>query len=128
MWLRRAARGAALAEQTRIRIERLGRTPGGHPLWTPEEDAILKANYPDQKALRKLLGHRPPKGCRVRANKLGIKTRNIQLWTAAEVSRLRKLYPHVGTRAELMQHLPNRRWAQITAKRNARGSADQGCR
>lgn len=53
--LRFACRSAQAAARARARILFRGFTPRGHPLWTNEEDEILRRSYPDYRlAIRRL--------------------------------------------------------------------------
>lgn len=114
MRLMYAARGAASAYRARERMARTGRTPKGHWLWTEQEDDIVRALYPDYKALRKALRRRSYYALRGRVRTLGIVNRR-HIWLATEVSRLRRLYPKAD-RLDILAAFPGLRWGQIAAK------------
>lgn len=95
-------------------IRRRGMTPRGHRLWTEREDAVMRALYPDYRALRRRLPHRTYFSLRSRAVTLGI-VHHRHVWTAAEASRLRRQFPH-ATRQELLAAFPSLRWQQILGK------------
>lgn len=109
-----AARGAASAYRARERMARTGRTPKGHWLWTKKEDDIVRALYPDYRALQKALRRRTYHALRARARTLDIVKRR-RLWLASEVSRLRRMYPK-ATRHELLTAFPDMAWEKITYK------------
>jgi hypothetical protein len=108
------ARRAALAQHMRDEVRRRGMTPQGHRLWTEREDAIMRALYPDYRALRRRLRRRTYSSLRSRATTLGI-VRHRHVWTAAEASRLRRQFPY-ATRQELLAAFPGLRWQQILGK------------
>jgi len=114
MRLRYAAMGVARAQRARERIIRMGRTPNGHPLWTEREDDVVRALYPDYKALRRKLRRRTYYALRARARTLDVVTRR-HVWLATEVSRLRRLYPR-ASREELLAAFPDITWRKIKAK------------
>lgn len=109
-----AARGAASAYRARERMARTGRTPKGHWLWTKKEDDVVRALYPDYKALQRRLRRRTYYALRARARTLDVVKRR-RLWLASEVSRLRRMYPR-ATRDELLVAFPDMAWKQITYK------------
>lgn len=114
MRLMYAARGAASSYRARERMARTGRTPNGHRLWTTKEDDIVRALYPNYKALRRKLRSRSYSAIRYRASVLDvIKRRHV--WLGSEVQRLRRLYPK-ASREAIMQALPGLRWGQIAGK------------
>lgn len=109
-----AARGAASAYRARERMARTGRTPKGHWLWTRKEDDIVRAFYPDYKALRRKLRRRSYSSIRYRASVLDvIKRRHV--WLGSEVQRLRRLYPKAN-RNTILEAFPGLRWTQIQGK------------
>jgi hypothetical protein len=111
-----AARNAIMAERMRARMQRSGRTPRGHMLWTKQEDEIIRRLYPNYKALRKALRRRTFKAIRVRASACGFTVKRHR-WTAAEASRLRRLYP-TASHEELLAAFPGVSLRQATAKAN----------
>ena len=114
MRLIHAARGAASSYRARERMARTGRTPKGHWLWTKKEDDIVRALYPDYKALRRKLRRRTYSAVKNRARTLNVVKRR-RMWLASEVSRLRRLYPR-ATQEELMQAFPGMTWRRIAYK------------
>lgn len=114
-----ASRRAAAAERARARIRFLGFTPKGHPLWTEEEDAILRACYPDYKHAIKCLRRRTYYACRAHARHLQI-VRTRRAWTAADVSKLRRLFGP-ATRQEILRTFPEWSWPQIQCKAQSLG-------
>ncbi|MGD9668835.1 MAG: hypothetical protein AB7U75_07210 [Hyphomicrobiaceae bacterium] len=109
-----AARGAASAYRARERMARTGRTPKGHWLWTKREDDIVRALYPDYRALRRKLRRRTYYSLRARARTLDIVKRR-HVWLGTEVTRLRRLYPK-AERHQLQAAFPDVTWSQIKAK------------
>jgi hypothetical protein len=95
-------------------MARTGRTPNGHWLWTKKEDDIVRALYPDYKALRRKLRRRTYYALKARTRRLGVAKKN-HVWLATEVSRLRRLYPR-ATQQDLMAALPNLTLQQIRSK------------
>ncbi len=112
--LKYACRYAAAAERARARIRFLGLTPRGSPLWTSEEDALLRACYPNYQLAIKRLKRRTYYACRARARHLRLVAPR-PLWTAAGVSRLRRIYP-TATPEELIAAFPERGLANIQKK------------
>lgn len=93
MELRWAARGARAAAMARERIAKTGIAPGGHPIWTDREMALLAVIYPDYQRAIAVLGRRSYWALRHRAQIMGLTSNHHHRWTGAEISRLRKLYP-----------------------------------
>jgi hypothetical protein len=87
-----AARGAASAYRAREQMARTGRTPKGHWLWTKKEDDIVRALYPDYKALRRKLRRRTYYALKARTRRLGVAKRN-HVWLSTEASLVRRMYP-----------------------------------
>lgn len=106
--------GAARAQRARERMMRMGRTPNGHPLWTEREDDVVRALYPDYRALRRALRRRTYHALRYRTRALGI-AKKKHVWLGSEVSRLRRLYPKAD-RADILLAFPELSWQQIAAK------------
>jgi hypothetical protein len=114
MDIRHVARYAAMAAAARRRIQRAGRTPRGHFLWTNDEDRIVVRLYPDYRALRKTLKRRTYNALRARARSLGVAKRR-HIWTTSEVSRLRRLYLNATTQ-ETLAAFPGMTWWQLAGK------------
>lgn len=92
MGLRWAARGARMAEMARERIAKTGMAPGGRPVWTARELALLAVMFPDYKRAVAVLERRSFSAVKQQAQAMGL-TSNRHRWTGAEISRLRKLFP-----------------------------------
>ncbi|GLI23574.1 hypothetical protein XFLAVUS301_32480 [Xanthobacter flavus] len=92
MQLRWAARGARMAEMARERIAKTGMAPGGHPVWTDREMALLAVIFPDYKRAVAVLQRRTYSAVKCRARSMGL-TDCRHSWTGAEVSRIRRLFP-----------------------------------
>ena len=102
-------------QRARRRMQFLGETPKGHPLWTESEDAICKQYGSNYSALMKKLPHRTYQALRSRCQKLGVRPRR-QLMTAAELSKLRRLGPTAPVN-KLLEEFPTRTLPQIHALR-----------
>jgi hypothetical protein len=111
MTLKYAVRGAAAAERARRQMRRTGNSPWGRPLWTKEEEQIIKELHPDYKSIKKKLRRRSLVAIRSRAGKLGL-TKKIYIWKASEIARLRKLYA-TAPREEIKAAFPHVTWGQI---------------
>lgn len=119
MQLRWAARGARAAAMARERITRTGVAPGGHPVWTDREMALLAVIFPDYKRAVAVLQRRTYAAVKGRARAMGLTTTR-HLWTGAEVSRLRKLFP-TADRETLLAAFPGVELGQIKAKARESG-------
>lgn len=106
--------GLDASAQARARIRFTGKTLSGQPLWTTNEDLILKQAYPDYAKAGKLLRHRTAEAIRTRAIRLKIAKR-IPPWTAKEVSDLRRRWRD-ATRSQLMAEFPRHSWNGIAQK------------
>jgi hypothetical protein len=106
--------GLEASDRARARIQFEGRTPNGHPVWTAEEDQIVRDLFPDYVAMKKCLRRRSRQALHSRATKLKL-TRSISLWTTHEVSRLRKRWRD-ATRAELIAEFQRHTWCSIQNK------------
>ena len=109
-----AALSVVRSQRARERMIRKGRTPNGHWLWTPREDAVVRLLYPDYVALRRSLRRRTYNGLRYRTRTLGI-AKKRHVWLTTEEARLRRLYPKVD-RSELLLAFPGMTWQQIVSK------------
>lgn len=99
--------GAASAERGRNRVAKTGTSPGGDPIWTAEEEAILRRHHQDyQAAMRALGGRRSYYAVRHKAQAMGLRTKRGH-WTGDQVLRLRKLY-RCGTPADIREAFPGR--------------------
>ncbi|WP_406854667.1 hypothetical protein ABEG18_19250 [Alsobacter sp. KACC 23698] len=103
----------------------------GQKLWTPEEDAILKAYYPDKRAAHAALPHRTFQAVKSRGVTLGIAPRRM-VWSAVDLKRLKKMRPTASS-AELTEAFPGRSLSSILhaasyygAKRRPRPPAKMG--
>lgn len=114
MRLQYAAMGAMRAQRAREQMRRRGKTPNGHLLWEPWEDAIVRTHYPDYRAMRRALRRRSYYALLSRARVLGV-TRKVHVWLCAEESRLRRLYPQ-AERSEVLRAFPGMTWGQIRSK------------
>jgi len=112
MELRWAARGARAAAMARERIAKTGIAPGGHPIWTDREMALLAVIYPDYQRAIAVLGRRSYWALRHRAQIMGLTSNHHHRWTGAEISRLRKLYPTADNIA-LLNAFPGLSLSQI---------------
>jgi hypothetical protein len=106
--------GVARGDRARERMMRLGRTPNGHILWTERENDVVRALYPDYRALQKALRRRTYNALRSRTRFLGL-AKKRHIWLGTEVSRLRRLYPKAD-RGDIMLAFPDMSWQQIAAK------------
>lgn len=111
--------GLNTSDRNRARIQRTGRTPSGHHLWTDRENDILKKYWPDYSKLRRLLRRRTRGAMEAPACALKI-TRPRQAWTTKELSALRRRWRD-APRDELMAELPRHTWASIRTKGNKLG-------
>ncbi|TCQ28283.1 hypothetical protein [Rhizobium sp. PP-CC-3G-465] len=111
MNLHSANEGVRRGEKLKARMQASGLTMQGRELWTDDEIAILRSNYPDYPTMRRLLPGRSAKGIWRKIDKLNI-GRKLNVWTAADVSKLRRLFGR-ASRAELEQSLPDRTWRNI---------------
>ncbi|PKP71032.1 MAG: hypothetical protein CVT83_03270 [Alphaproteobacteria bacterium HGW-Alphaproteobacteria-5] len=87
---------------------------GGRP-WTPDEDALLRAHYPDYDRLKKHFPHRTLSALKHRVRVIGIVTRR-HIWTNVEVARLHKAYEAGVPDRELEGLFPGLRLVQIKSK------------
>lgn len=104
MGLRWAARGARMAEMARERIAKTGMAPGGRPVWTARELALLAVMFPDYKRAVAVLERRTYAAVKNQARSMGL-TDPSHIWTGAAVARLRKLH-RAGDRAALLAAFP----------------------
>lgn len=104
-------RAAAKAIRSRERMQREGVTPGGHKLWTPAEDQIVRSLFPNYGALLKALPHRTYAGIRYRTMRLKL----VKLrpgFTGKELSIIRRRFLQAG-KDEIIALLPGHSWAAI---------------
>lgn len=109
-----ASRGAWFAERARQRIQRLGRTPNGHQVWTAREDAIFRELLPDYRTIKRKLRRRSMQSLYSRASYLGLAPKR-RTWSASDVSRLRRMWRD-APRAEILAVFPTRTWMSIEHK------------
>ena len=114
MELRWAARGARMAAMARERIAKTGMAPGGHPVWTDREMALLAVIFPDYQRAVAVLERRTYAAVKNRARSMGL-TDCRHIWTGAAVARLRKLY-HTVDRETLMAAFPSVPYHKIKYK------------
>jgi hypothetical protein len=81
------------------------------PLWSNDEDEIVRLHYPDYGQLAKRLKRRTITAIKMRVRVLGVQ-RRVRIWTAADVSRLRRLWPHADQQA-ILDAFPGREWKTI---------------
>ena len=103
-----------MAEATRRRIQWAGRTPRGHPLWTMDEDQVVKCLYPDYIKIRRTLRRRTYYALRNRARHLDVVKRR-HVWKTHEIAQVRRLYLVASTK-ELTAAFPGMTWHQIAGK------------
>lgn len=100
--------------------------------WTPEEDAVVRENYPSHGGAwdgwSRLLPGRTVEAVRVHAYKLGAVTpANRDAWTPDEDEVVRERYPEVGSRSpEWAELLPNRTPSAIRRRANKLGLRYRG--
>lgn len=116
-WL---VRGAESADRARRRMQLLGVTPNGHPLWEPWEVEPVIGRYPDYRSIFPVLDRRTHPAVYNKAGRLGITKPRGQPWSENEILRLRKVYPK-GTRAEIDAAFPGRSYNAIAKMANVRG-------
>lgn len=116
-WL---VRGAETAERSRRRMQLLGVTPNGHPLWEPREIEAVVGLYPAYQSIFPELERRTHPAVYSKAGRLGITRPRAPALTDNEIMRLRKVYPK-GTRAEIEIAFPSHTYAAIARAANARG-------
>lgn len=114
MELRWAARNARMAAMARERIAKTGMAPGGAPLWTDREMALLAVIFPDYKRAVAVLERRTYAAVKGRARSMGL-TDCSHIWTSAAVARLRRLYP-TADRATLAAAFPGVPFEKISYK------------
>jgi hypothetical protein len=106
--------GAISAERMRRLIRKRGYVLG-HPVWTSQEDEIVRACYPDYALAAKKLPHRSYNALRGRTHALGIQKKR-HIWTGKELTTLRQMSPH-ATGRELLAAFPFASLLQIRAIR-----------
>lgn len=91
-------------------------------LWTPDEDAIIRATWPKRGGpakVRKLLPHRTPAALRCHAKLLGVVTQ--PKWTTREVLILREEWLSGTSTRGLREKLRGRPWCGIVMKARSLG-------
>jgi hypothetical protein len=110
--------------QTSIRSRALAKKRGymnvhgrAWPLWTAEEDEMVRKLCPDYMALRKKLPGRTHYAIQMRTRTLGV-SKHIHTWTGAEIARLRRLWSSADKNT-ILAAFPGLSWPKIrsTAKR-----------
>jgi hypothetical protein len=95
-------------------MERTGRNPSGHALWTAEEDKTVRSFPRNYKALRGVLKGRTLEAIKHRTRLLGL-GKKPHHWTDDDLVTLRKLY-RCSPKEELMAALPGVSWKAICHK------------
>lgn len=116
-WL---VRGAEAAERSRRRMQLMGVTPNGHPLWTSWEIDPVVSRYPHYHFIFAVLDRRTKPAVYSKAGRLGITKPRPQPWSDNEILRLRKVYPN-GSRAEVLAAFPGRTYSAVARAANVRG-------
>lgn len=116
-WL---VRGVESGERARRRMQLLGVTPNGHPLWTPWEVSPVTELAPAYGLIFPMVGRRTKPGVYSKAQRLGVARKAALPWSDNEIPRLRKVYP-LGTREEILAAFPGRTYTAISKAANARG-------
>lgn len=111
MYLAQLNRDASSAERLRERIHRTGETLDGHPLWTIDENEVLKRHYPDFQTIRAKLPRRNKNSIWFRCQRIDLKQKRHQ-GLASEIAKLRRIYPD-GSPALVMREFPNVTWDAI---------------
>ena len=75
----------------RSAMERTGRTPAGHRLWTPDDDSLLRQHWPQVDYLAGRL-RRTATAVRSRARRLGL-VKPRWTWSRSSAAQLRPRYP-----------------------------------
>lgn len=92
-----------------------GLTSRGFPLWTEEENAVLRACWPNYVGQPRL-SHRTAAAIRSQASKLGLpRCKRNHIWTTPQVAKFERMWP-VATRAELLEAFPWAEWADLMNK------------
>jgi hypothetical protein len=99
-------------------IARTGRV-GKHSVWRNEENATVRAFYPDIDAICRALPHRTRKAIRYQAHNLGL-TPKLRPWSGSDIARLRRIFP-TATDDELMAAFPERTLISIKAQAGEHG-------
>lgn len=91
--------------------------PGAHQRWTPEEDALLRKNYPTMGySVTELFPTRTEKSIRSRVVRLGLRQEGTpDRWTAAEDSMLRKSWGG-SSREEVEALFPGKTYRAIAQR------------
>lgn len=116
-WL---VRGAESAERARRRMQLLGVTPNGFPLWEPREVEPVARMYPDYGSIFPRLDRRTHPAVYNKAARLGITRPRSLPWSDNEILRLRKVYPK-ESREEILAAFPGRSYGAIAKASNTRG-------
>lgn len=106
-------------DRMRARMQHTGKTPNGNWLWTPDEDQLCIAWYPDIAKLQKLLPRRTREAIRKRGGELS-KARIYNCWTANEVRKLRGRWRD-ATQEQLVAEFPRHTWHSIRTKGSSFG-------
>lgn len=114
------ARGAASAERARRRMQLLGVTPNGYPVWAGWEEAPLLHLGPSYSIIGPMLERRTTHALYSKAGRLGVTQPRGKPWTDPnEIWRL-KIYA-TGTKAEILAAFPGRTWGAIAHAARKRG-------
>lgn len=91
---------------TRQRVERTGKR--AYRFWTPDEEQVVVAYYPDYNELERRLPHRTRAAFEARADHLGIINRHAPRWTAREQRQLQQMRADGASFRELCRAFPTR--------------------
>lgn len=113
----RAAFNSAVAN--RAFMKRTGETHAGHRLWTADEDAIVRNNWPDACRCQKLLRNRTHHAIAHRARHLGLCKSRV-VWQRGQEPQLHRRYPTneaVAVIAADLSKTPKQVWNKASSRR-----------
>ncbi|MBN3757194.1 hypothetical protein G3N95_29930 [Paraburkholderia sp. Tr-20389] len=87
------------------------------PVWTAEEDAIVREIYSTGKPIKCGLDRLPGRSwdaVKTRAYRLGVRRYEAKSWTDAEIKILKKIWKQSGSIKSLSRKLPNRTYYAIS--------------
>lgn len=82
MYLAQLNRDASSVQRLREQMNRTGETLDGHPLWTNDEDEVLRKHYPDFQTIRAKLPRRNRNSIWFRCQRIGSSKSAISGWRA----------------------------------------------
>lgn len=100
-------------------IRRTGKTASGAAAWTPAEDAVLKAAYPNYNAAAAGLPHRSRKALEHRSARLGI-AKKRRVWSEGEVRKMAPPYREGTAVAAILPNLNAKTAPQVYGKASKR--------